>query len=204
MKEIREIISELEIKTEDYTFIIRKNRETENKRNTIKYLKRNLCTDKATDKLNEQLKEYIVTTQSINPIEEFPTVINNLKETPDEWRKQNTYEAYNGGLLDRYLEYSLFTYKKENYIILSIHGGGDARTNYSTPRIFKIKDESSFFQGIGEIIIECKKCHKKISYINKTVYDVEWLERNGEKFTEDEIDFENMKHTKCNGLIILK
>ena len=74
-----------------------------------------------------------------------------------------TVNSYNGeDMLSQVIQYVYFTWNREAYVVLQIHGGADVRGGYSTPHVFKIDsdDETAIFDHAkGNIYCTGKDYH---------------------------------------------
>lgn len=59
-----------------------------------------------------------------------------------------TVNTYNGeDLLSQTLQYTLFRYNHDEYVLLQIHGGCDVRGGYTTPRVFRVMEEYAMYDN---------------------------------------------------------
>lgn len=68
--------------------------------------------------------------------------------------------TYNGeDMLSQVLQYVYFTWDREEYFVLQIHGGADVRGGYTKPRVFICDDLSIFDNAKGSIYCTGKDHH---------------------------------------------
>ena len=73
-----------------------------------------------------------------------------------------TVNTYNGeDMLSQTIQYTYFTWNREPYIVLMIHGGADVRGGYTKPRVFRVDhdDETAIFDNAKGHIYCTRKDH---------------------------------------------
>jgi|TARA_Y100000034_G_scaffold133551_1_gene199332 hypothetical protein len=109
----------------------------------------------------------------------------------------NTYNYDN--ILGQVLQYGIFGYDGDMFIILQIHGGCDVRGGYTNPYIFSLLEHDYFHIAQHDISAHCTKC-KQGWYSDDGGYHYYSNNSSDEDFEfETDEDDEKALHKDCGG-----
>ena len=118
------------------------------------YLVNMLMKDKDTAALERMFSKYLDEHPDDSWLGAMDGFLDGLK-LDDDWGTANTYNRDH--LLTQELQYRMFGYRGESYVMVSVHGGCDVRGGYARPRIFKT-DHDYFILAQVDVNAFCVQC----------------------------------------------
>jgi len=168
--------------------------------NIYHYLKNFLEINRDSEALHEQFMEF--SNEPDNKDESWLTNMEDfIKKITEVFEYNGLVNTYNyESILGQVLQYGIFGYDGELYIILQIHGGCDVRGGYTDPYIFQLLEHDYFMIAQTNVDCHCDKC-EGAWYSDDSGYN--WYGSN----SEDDLEWEPNQdekvvyHKDCGGKI---
>lgn len=175
--------------------------------NIYHYLNNFLDITPVSDKLNVMFNNHMALNDDLSYLALMETFIEKYSDSYQYSNKHNGVEidnTYNyDNILSQVLQYGIFTYMDDVYILLQIHNGCDVRGGYTKPYIFYLGEDAIdyFIIAQHDVNCMCDKCHKSW-YSDDSGYN--WYNDNDSN--EDlKIISKNGKpiHKECSGNLLV-